>query len=93
MAEEVIPDDLDITDELIAERRAEEPGQTPDDMTPWQRPITAFIDVLNMWAGRLICLLLVPLILPLNTLIPSGIHSPAPALTCEGTANKHTGQR
>ena len=63
MAEEVIPDDLDITDELIAERRAEEPGQTPEDMTPWQRPITAFIDVLNMWAGRLICLLLVPLIL------------------------------
>ena len=62
MAEEVIPDDLDITDELIAERRAEEPGQTPEDMTPWQRPITAFIDVLNMWAGRLICLLLVPLI-------------------------------
>ena len=47
MAEEVIPDDLDITDELIAERRAEEPGQTPEDMTPWQRPITAFIDVIN----------------------------------------------
>ncbi|NRB30037.1 MAG: TRAP transporter large permease subunit, partial [Rhizobiaceae bacterium] len=36
--------------------------QTPEDMTPWQRPITAFIDVLNLWAGRLICLLLVPLI-------------------------------
>jgi len=62
MAEEVIPDDLDITDELIAERRAEEPGQTPEDMTPWQRPITAFIDVLNLWAGRLFCLLLIPLI-------------------------------
>ena len=25
-------------------------------MTPWQRPITAFIDVLNLWAGRIICL-------------------------------------
>jgi TRAP-type mannitol/chloroaromatic compound transport system permease large subunit/TRAP-type mannitol/chloroaromatic compound transport system permease small subunit len=62
MAEEVIPDKLDITDELIAERRAEEPGQTPEDMTPWQRPITAFIDVLNNWAGKIICLLLVPLI-------------------------------
>ena len=45
MAEEVIPGELDITDELIAERRAEEPGETPEDMTPWQRPITAFIDV------------------------------------------------
>jgi TRAP-type mannitol/chloroaromatic compound transport system permease small subunit len=60
MAEEV--GELDITDELIAERRAEQPGQTPEDMTPWQRPITAFIDVLNLWAGRIICLLLVPLI-------------------------------
>lgn len=54
--------ELDITDELIAERRAEEPGQTPEDMTSWQRPITAFIDVLNMWAGKILCLLLVPLI-------------------------------
>ncbi len=62
MAEEVIPDNLDITDELIAERRAEEPGQTPEDMTPWQRPITAFIDVVNNWAGKIVCLLLVPLI-------------------------------
>ncbi|MFD0917360.1 TRAP transporter large permease subunit [Pseudahrensia aquimaris] len=62
MAEEVIPGDLDITDELIAERRAEEPGQTPEDMTAWQRPITAFIDVLNLWAGRIFCLLLIPLI-------------------------------
>ncbi len=60
MAEEI--GELDITDELIAERRAEEPGQTPEDMTPWQRPITAFIDVMNLWAGRIICLLLVPLI-------------------------------
>jgi len=55
--------ELDITDELIAERRAEVPGQTPPDMTPWQRPITAAIDVINNWAGRLICLLMVPLIL------------------------------
>ena len=58
MADDVNPDELDITDELIAERRAEEPGETPEDMTPWQRPITAAIDLLNHWAGRLICLLL-----------------------------------
>ncbi|MGY3438807.1 MULTISPECIES: TRAP transporter large permease subunit [unclassified Marinovum] len=63
MADEVIPDALDITDELIAERRAEEPGQTPSDMTPWQRPITATIDVINLWAGRIICVLMIPLIL------------------------------
>ena len=62
MAEEVKPEELDITDELIAERRAEQPGETPEDMTAWQRPITATIDVINNWAGRIICLLLIPLI-------------------------------
>jgi len=61
MADDVEIGELDITDELIAERRAEEPGQTPEDMTSWQRPITAFIDVLNLWAGRIICLFLIPL--------------------------------
>ena len=54
--------ELEITDELIAERRAEQPGETPEDMTPWQRPITAFIDVMNLWAGRIFCLLVIPLI-------------------------------
>ena len=62
MAEEPNPDDLEIADELIAERRAEAPGETPDDMTPWQRPITAATDVLNYRAGQIIALLLVPLI-------------------------------
>ncbi len=61
MAEEI--GELDITDELIAERRAEEPGQTPEDMTPWQRPITAFVDILNLWAGRILCLAIVPLMI------------------------------
>ena len=67
MADEIEIGELDITDELIAERRAEEPGQTPEDMTPWQRPITAFIDVLNLWAGRIICLLLIPLMIAMVT--------------------------
>lgn len=62
MANEPGPGELDITDELIAERRAEPPGQTPEDMTSWQRPITATIDLINLWAGRLICLLIIPLI-------------------------------
>ena len=43
MADEPNPDDLEIADELIAERRAEAPGETPEDMTAWQRPITAVI--------------------------------------------------
>ena len=54
--------ELEITDELIAERRSEKPGETPEDMTPWQRPITAFIDVLNLWMGRIICLAIIPLV-------------------------------
>jgi len=60
--EEVNPEDLEIADELIAERRAEAPGETPEDMTPWQRPITAAIDVINYRAGQIIALLMVPLI-------------------------------
>ena len=62
MAEEPNPDDLEVADELIAERRSDAPGETPEDMTPWQRPITAAIDVINYRAGQIIALLLVPLI-------------------------------
>jgi len=60
--DEVNPEDLEIADELIAERRAEAPGETPEDMTPWQRPITAAIDVINYRVGQIIALLMVPLI-------------------------------
>ena len=60
--EEVNPEDLEIADELIAERRAEAPGETPEDMTSWQRPITGAIDVINYRAGQIIALLMVPLI-------------------------------
>lgn len=62
MAEEVDPGKLEITDELIAERNDFTPGQTPDDMTPWMRPIVASIDVLNLWVGRFACLLVIPII-------------------------------
>ncbi|MBE1283756.1 MAG: TRAP transporter large permease subunit [Rhodobacteraceae bacterium] len=62
MADEVNPDELEIADELIAERRAEKPGETPPDMTPWQRPITGAIDLINYRAGQIIALLMVPLI-------------------------------
>ena len=55
MAEEQVPGDLEIADELIAERRTERPGETPADMTAWQRPITGFIDRLNDFAGKLLC--------------------------------------
>ena len=61
-AEEVDPAKLEIADELIAERNNFTPGETPQDMTAWQRPITAAIDITNNWVGRLICLLMIPLI-------------------------------
>ena len=63
MADEPNPEDLEIADELIAERRSEAPGETPEDMTPWQRPITAIIDVINYRAGQIIALMIVPLII------------------------------
>ena len=60
--DEVNPEDLEIADELIAERRTEAPGETPEDMTSWQRPITAAIDIINYRVGQIIALLIVPLL-------------------------------
>ena len=53
---------LDISDELIAERQARLPGQTPEDMYPVMRFVIAHIDRLNHWVGKLVCLLLIPVI-------------------------------
>ena len=61
-SDEVDVEKLVITDELIAERHDFVPGQTPEEMASWQRPITAVIDIVNLWAGRIIALMLVPLI-------------------------------
>ena len=62
MADEVNIEELEITDELIAERANFTPGETPEDMRPWQRPITAAIDILNHRAGQVISWLIIPLI-------------------------------
>jgi TRAP-type mannitol/chloroaromatic compound transport system permease small subunit len=56
-------DQLETADELIAERRAGGVGETPEDMHPAIRRVISFIDVLNNWAGRVTCLLLVPVII------------------------------
>ena len=53
---------LDISDELIAERRAGEPGETPEDMHPVARWVVSRIDLLNNLVGKITCLLLVPVI-------------------------------
>ena len=54
--------ELDIQDELIAEGRTFLPGETPSDMTPWMRKVIFFIDTVNNWVGRIVCLLLLPVI-------------------------------
>ena len=57
------PEQLDITDELIAERRSGAPGDLPDDMAGWMRAAITAIDTLGLWSGRIFCWLLVPLML------------------------------
>lgn len=63
MAHEPDIDQLDTADELIAERRAGRIGTTPENMNPLMRRIIFYIDNLNNWAGRVTCLLLVPVII------------------------------
>ncbi|MEM7073425.1 MAG: TRAP transporter permease DctQ, partial [Pseudomonadota bacterium] len=52
--------ELDVTDELIAERRGS--GQLPDDMAGWMRKAITLIDGISLWTGRITCVLLVPVI-------------------------------
>ena len=63
MAEDINPGELEIADELIAERRSASPGELPDDMNAAHRSIIGFIDTLNEWVGRTVAWLLVPLCL------------------------------
>lgn len=58
MTEEL--ENLDITDEMIAERRSGDPGNLPDDMEPWMATAISTLDTIALWTGRLTCLLLVP---------------------------------
>ena len=58
-----VPDELDITDELIAERRSGMPGDLPDDMPGWMRSAITRIDTFSLWCGRIFCWMLVPLML------------------------------
>lgn len=63
MAEEIKPEELEIADELIAERRSADPGKLPDDMPGWMAGCITKIDWVSHWVGRIICWLLVPLCL------------------------------
>jgi len=56
-----MPHNIDISDELIAERRGA-PGQLPPDMAPWMRQAITAIDVGMLWVGRIVCVMLLPLL-------------------------------
>ena len=51
---------LDITDEMIAERSVLDLNNLPDDMRPWMQKTIRFIDIFNTWVGRIACLLIIP---------------------------------
>ena len=52
---------LEIGDELIADRRSTSPDSLPADMSPGMRSAISGLDRFSLWIGRLTCLLLVPM--------------------------------
>ena len=59
MADE--PSKLDISDEMIAERRGGS-GKMPDDMPSWMAISIINIDRFSKWVGNIVCWILIPLI-------------------------------
>ena len=62
MQEEIDPSELDITDELIAERRSSD-GNLPDDMPSWMAKTISAIDTMSLTVGKIVCWMLVPMCL------------------------------
>ena len=56
------PKKLDISDEMIAERRSDS-GKMPDDMPSWMAKSIIRIDKFSKWTGNIVCWITVPLIL------------------------------
>ena len=59
MADE--PGKLDISDEMIAERRGGS-GKMPTDMPSWMAKSIVNIDKFSKWIGNIVCWILMPLI-------------------------------
>jgi len=59
MADE--PTGLDISDEMIAERRSGS-GKMPDDMPKWMAASITKIDLFSKWVGNIVCWITIPLI-------------------------------
>ena len=55
------PSKLDISDEMIAERRGGS-GKMPDDMPSWMAKSIINIDKFSKWIGNIVCWILMPLI-------------------------------
>ena len=91
MAQEPTADELDITDELIAERRSGAPGETPEDMQPWSRKIIGSIDIFSLWVGRITCLLLLPVILSMVIEVVSRKLFVAPTMWAYDTSRMFAG--
>ncbi len=56
------PTKLDISDEMIAERRGGS-GKMPDEMPKWMALIITKIDLFSKWVGNIVCWITIPLIL------------------------------
>ena len=56
------PSKLDISDEMIAERRGGS-GKMPEDMPSWMSLSITKIDLFSKWVGNVVCWITIPLIL------------------------------
>ena len=56
------PSKLDISDEMIAERRGGS-GKMPDEMPKWMALTITKIDLFSKWVGNIVCWITIPLIL------------------------------
>ena len=59
------PTKLDISDEMIAERRGVS-GKMPADMPMWMAKTITSIDKFSKWVGNIVCWILMPLILAMT---------------------------
>jgi len=55
------PKKLDISDEMIAERRSAS-SKMPDDMPKWMAFLITKIDLVSKWIGNIVCWIMIPLI-------------------------------
>ena len=59
------PTKLDISDEMIAERRGSS-GKMPNDMPAWMASVITKIDLFSKWVGNIVCWITIPLILAMT---------------------------